>query len=191
MAVPAIFGEDCGDLVRLSEVGRVTKTWVRLRPVVEGDLAMFRRFVTEPGLAGAAWTGYGDPNGPARRFAGDGYLGADDGRLMVEADETAAGFVSWTATGAGLSQYWNIGIVLLPEWRGRGVGWRAQTLLCDYLFANSPAPRIEARTQPENIAEQKSLEKVGFLSEGILRSADFRDGVWRDVLVYGKLRGDR
>jgi len=168
-----------------------TKTWVRLRPVVEGDLAMFRRFVSEPGLAGAVWTGYSDPTGPARRFAADGYLGAADGRLMVEADETAAGYVSWAAIGAGLSEYWSIGIVLLPEWRGRGVGWRAQTLLCDYLFANSPAPRIEARTQPENIAEQKSLEKVGFLSEGILRSADFRDGTWRDVLVYGKLRGDR
>ena len=77
----------------------MNKTWVRLRPVVEGDLAMFRRFVTEPGLAGAAWTGYQEPTGPARRFAEDGYLGAEDGRLMVEADETAAGYVSWSATG--------------------------------------------------------------------------------------------
>jgi RimJ/RimL family protein N-acetyltransferase len=179
-----------GDLAA-SEVGRVNKTWVRLRPVVEGDLAMFRRFATEPGLAGPAWTGYHEPNGPARRFAQDGYLGAEDGRLMVEADETAAGYVSWEATGSGWSRYWSIGIILLPEWRGRGVGWRAQTLLCDYLFANSAAPRIEARTQPENIPEQKALEKVGFLSEGILRSAEFRDGAWRDVLVYGKLRGDR
>ncbi|MEV8512741.1 GNAT family protein [Dactylosporangium sp. NPDC051484] len=169
----------------------MNKTWVRLRPVLEGDLAMFRRFATEPGLAGAAWTGYQEPNGPARRFAQDGYLGAEDGRLMVEADETAAGFVHWFPIGSGLAQYWGIGIVLLPEWRGRGVGWRAQTLLCDYLFTSTPAQRIEARIQPENIAEQKALEKVGFLSEGILRSADFRDGAWRDVLVYGRVRGDR
>ncbi|GAA4258709.1 GNAT family N-acetyltransferase [Dactylosporangium darangshiense] len=167
------------------------KTWVRLRPVLDGDLAMFRRFATEPGLAGAAWTGYHEPNGPARRFAHDGYLGAEDGRLMVEADETAAGYVHWFAIGSGMSQYWGVGIVLLPEWRGRGVGWRAQTLLCDYLFASTPAQRVEARVQPENIAEQKALEKVGFLSEGILRSAEFRDGAWRDVLVYGRLRGDR
>jgi [ribosomal protein S5]-alanine N-acetyltransferase len=169
----------------------LNKTWVRLRPVVESDLGMFRRFVTEPGLAGPAWSGYREPTGPARRFAEDGFLGEHDGRLMVEADETAAGFVSWESTGTGWSRYWSIGIILLPEWRGRGVGWRAQTLLCDYLFANSAAPRIEARTQPENIPEQKALEKVGFLSEGILRSAEFRDGAWRDVLVYGKLRGDR
>ena len=137
----------------------MNKTWVRLRPVLDGDLAMFRRFATEPGLAGAAWSGYGEPNGPARRFAVDGYLGADDGRLMIEADETAAGYVWWAAVGSGLSQYWAIGIILLPEWRGRGVGWRAQTLLCDYLFASTPAQRIEARVQPENRSEERRVGK--------------------------------
>ena len=169
----------------------MTKTWVRLRPVVENDLAMLRRFTTEAGLVGPDWPGYRDAAGPARRFAADGYLGDDDGRLMVEVDDTAAGFVGWSAVGEGLARYWDITIALLPEWRGRGVGWRAQTLLCDYLFAHTPTQRIEARTQQENTAEQKALEKVGFQREGVLRSAEFRDGHWRDVVVYGRVRGDR
>ena len=98
---------------------------VRLRPVVEDDLVMFRRFLTEPGLIGLDWTGFRDAGAPARRFAADGYLGEDDGRLIVnvEAEQVAAGFVSyrWGQYGAA-GKHVEIGIVLLPEWRGRGDG---------------------------------------------------------------------
>jgi len=165
---------------------------VRLRPVVEADLEMFRRFATEPGLIGLDWAGFRDAEAPARRFATDGYLGSDDGRLIVDVDDEAgaAGFVSWHASGYGVAMYWEIGIALLPDWRGRGIGWRAQALLCDYLFTHTPAPRVEARTHPENIAEQKALEKAGFQREGVLRAAEFRAGQWRDGWIYGRLRGE-
>ncbi|MFF0520485.1 hypothetical protein ACFYTC_17370 [Actinomadura nitritigenes] len=63
---------------------------IRLRPVTEDDLAMFRRFATEPGLIGLDWTGFRGAQAPARRYASDGYLGEDEGRLIVEADGTAA-----------------------------------------------------------------------------------------------------
>jgi RimJ/RimL family protein N-acetyltransferase len=166
---------------------------VRLRPVGRNDLAMFRRFATEPGLIGLDWSGYKDPEAPVRRFATDGYLGAEDGRLIVEAEpeKAAAGFVSWqSASYGGAARHWVIGIALLPQWRGRGIGWRAQSLLCDYLFEHSPVQRIEAATHPENVAEQKSLEKVGFRREGIIRAAEFRGGQWHDGYLYGLLRYD-
>ncbi|MFF5056450.1 hypothetical protein ACFY1S_25030 [Micromonospora sp. NPDC000663] len=67
---------------------------VRLRPVGEADLAMFRRFCVEPGLVGLDWAGFRHPGAPARRFAVDGWLGVDDGRLVVEVEQDqAAGFV--------------------------------------------------------------------------------------------------
>jgi ribosomal-protein-alanine N-acetyltransferase len=47
---------------------------VRLRPVTDDDLAMFRRFATEPGLIGLDWAGFRDAAEPARRFQRDGYL---------------------------------------------------------------------------------------------------------------------
>ncbi|MEE3921864.1 GNAT family protein [Micromonospora sp. BRA006-A] len=79
----------------------------------------------------------------------------------------AAGFLSYRqGQYGGRAPYWEIGIVLLPEWRGRGLGWRAQALLCDYLFSHTPAQRIQAGTHPENVAEQRSLEKAGFQLEG-------------------------
>ncbi|BCB76012.1 GNAT family protein [Phytohabitans flavus] len=165
---------------------------VRFRPVVEADLAMFRRFAVEPGLIGLDWVGYKDPGAVSRRFATDSYLSAEDGRLMVEAgpDFDAAGLVSWRVVGYGVAKGWEIGIALLPEWRGRGIGWRAQAMLCDYLFEHTPAQRIQAGTHPENLAEQRSLEKAGFRLEGVIRAAEWRAGRWRDGHLYSRLRDD-
>jgi RimJ/RimL family protein N-acetyltransferase len=164
---------------------------VELRPVVEADLAMFRRFLVEPGLIGRDWHGFRDAQAPARRFAVDGYLGVDDGRLMVWSGGDAAGFVTWSSVVfGGSAKHWEIGIALLPEFRGRGIGWRAQAMLCEYLFRHSPVQRISAGTHPDNVAEQKALEKAGFQLEGVIRSCEFRDGAWRDGWFYSRLRSD-
>jgi [ribosomal protein S5]-alanine N-acetyltransferase len=171
----------------------VSELPIRLRPVAEEDLAMFRRFAVEPGLIGLDWSGFRDAQAPARRFAADGFLGEEDARLMVEVERerAAAGFVSYRAGRySGLAGYWEIGIALLPEWRGRGIGWRAQAMLCDYLFSHSPAMRIQAGTHAENTAEQRSLEKAGFRLEGVVRACEFRAGQWRDGHLYSRLRTD-
>jgi RimJ/RimL family protein N-acetyltransferase len=164
---------------------------VGLRPVGEGDLGMFRRFAVEPGLIGLDWGGFRDAQAPARRFAEDGFLGRDGGRLMVVSDDETAGFVMWSSGSYDqLTTYWEIGIALLPEYRGRGIGWRAQAMLADYLFAHTPVQRLQAGTHPENLAEQKSLEKAGFRLEGVIRAAEFRAGKYRDGYLYSRLRDD-
>jgi RimJ/RimL family protein N-acetyltransferase len=169
---------------------------IRLRPVDEDDLPLLRRFTREPDLVGLDWHGFRDAQGPVRRYAEDGYLGADGGRLMVEVDEpgegpVVAGFVSFGAGTHGPGgRYWEIGIALLPQWRGRGIGWRAQAALCDYLFAHTPVRRIQAGTHPENVAEQRALLRAGFQLEGVLRSCEFRDGRWCDGWLYSRLRDD-
>lgn len=165
---------------------------VRLRPVSEEDLDMMRRFVSEPWLVGLDWGGFTDPHEPGRRFAADGYFGATSSRLIVERGEDVAGFVAWGPRefSAPNTRHWEIGIVLLPEWRGQGIGWRAQAMLCDYLFRHTPVQRIQAGTHPENLAEQKSLVKAGFQLEGVTRACEFRDGQWRDGYLYSRLRDD-
>ncbi|HEY3629942.1 MAG TPA: GNAT family protein [Jatrophihabitantaceae bacterium] len=172
------------------EVGELA---LRLRPMAEPDLDLFRRFAVEPGLLGLDWSGFRDPQAPARRFATDSYLATDNGRLMVEvgADDGPAGFVGYSSGSySAVGNYWEIGIALLPEWRGRGIGWRAQALLCDYLFRHTPAQRVQAATHPENTAEQRALEKAGFTFEGVIRAAEFRAGQWRDGYLYSRLRDD-
>jgi len=165
---------------------------VGLRPVVAGDLEMLRRFSVEPGLIGLDWAGFRDPEAPVRRFAQDSFLGENDGRLIVEAfDAKVTGFVSYrSGIYGGRAPYWEIGVALLPEWRGKGIGWRAQALLCDYLFSHTPAQRIQAGTHAENLAEQKSLVKAGFQLEGVIRACEFRAGKWRDGYLYSRLRDD-
>jgi len=153
---------------------------------------MFRRFLTEPGLVGLDWGGFRDAQEPARRFASDGYLGTDDGRFIVDVEHgQTAGFVTYRATSFDRkTRCWEIGIALLPEWRGKGIGWRAQAMLTDYLFEHTPVQRIQAGTHPENLGEQKSLEKAGYTLEGIVRAAAFRAGQWRDGYLYSRLRDD-
>jgi [ribosomal protein S5]-alanine N-acetyltransferase len=165
---------------------------IELRPVSESDLEMFRQFAVVPGLVGLDWAGFRDIRADERRLATDGYLGADDARLMVESSlDGPVGFVSYRAgLYSGVARYWEIGIALLPQYRGRGIGWRAQTLLSEYLFAHTPAQRIQAATHAENIAEQRSLEKAGFRLEGVIRAAEFREGRWCDGYLYSRLRDD-
>jgi [ribosomal protein S5]-alanine N-acetyltransferase len=158
---------------------------------------MFRRFVTEPGLVGLDWAGFSDPKAVQRRFDTDSYLGADDGRLIVDVvteadrDWEAAGLVSYLKRWHGARSFgWEIGIALLPEWRGQGIGWCAQAMFCSYLFENTSAMRIEASTHAENFAEQRSLEKAGFSLEGVMRSTEYRGGQWRDGYLYSRLRTD-
>ena len=163
-----------------------------LRPVTAADVPLLQRFSTEPGLVGLDWAGYQDPEIIARQFAENGYLGNDGGWLMVD-DGTgagAAGFVTWRARKYVNVGHWEIGIALLPERRGQGLGWRAQVLLCEYLFLHTPAFRIEAGTHEENLAEQHSLEKAGFHLDGVVRAIEYRDGAYRNGYLYSRLRSD-
>jgi RimJ/RimL family protein N-acetyltransferase len=116
------------------------------------------------------------------------------GRFVVTlADATPIGGVGWIAVPYGpnkLSRAWNIGITLLPEYRGMGYGWQAQAMLAAHLFAQTEANRVEASTDVANIAEQRALERAGFQREGVLRGAQHRNGAWRDLVLYARLRGD-
>ncbi len=80
----------------------------------------------------------------------------------------------------------NIGISLLPEYRGRGFGGEAQRLLAEELHRQGVV-RVEASTDIENIAEQRALDKAGFVLEGVLRSAQGRADGLHDLQVWSHL----
>ncbi len=79
---------------------------------------------------------------------------------------------------------------MAPEARGRSYGSEAQRLLADWLFATTSANRVEAATDIDNVAEQRSLEKAGYQREGVLRGAQFRAGGYHDLVFYARLRSD-
>ncbi len=80
----------------------------------------------------------------------------------------------------------NIGISIVNEFRGKGIGAIAQRLLADELH-NQSIVRVEAQTDVENFAEQKALEKAGFKYEGTLRRAQGRADGLHDIQVWSHI----
>ena len=137
---------------------------------------------------------FGMPRRPVReRIQENGLINAQGGTLIVEraSDGIPIGTVSWREVHYGPnpeSICWNIGISLIPEARGRGLGSEAQRVLVARLFATTPVKRIEAGTDVDNVAEQRALEKAGFQKEGVLRRAQYRPGGWHDLVMYACVR---
>ncbi|WP_299534930.1 GNAT family N-acetyltransferase [uncultured Streptomyces sp.] len=167
---------------------------VSLRPVTEADLFLFEReFATEEGTGPYQWFGFTPATGLRRRLPEDGLLGPDGGMLSVAADGETVGRTEWFRSSWGrpdTSSCWTVAIGLFPPVRGRGIGTEAQRLLLGYLFDHTRAERVQAWTDHANIAEQRALEKAGFVQEGVLRRAQWRSGAWHDQVLYAALRGE-
>jgi RimJ/RimL family protein N-acetyltransferase len=168
---------------------------VRLRDVTLADADMLDAWAADP-RALSEFNDFGQPPQPTPREAlRNGPLRNDrNGMLVVElADGTPVGTVGWHRVNYGpspQSDAWNIGIELLPSARGKGYGTEAQRLLAGYLFETTALHRVEASTDVANLAEQRSLEKAGYRREGIQRGAQFRAGVYHDLVTYALLRED-
>jgi ribosomal-protein-alanine N-acetyltransferase len=167
---------------------------VRLRPIEEADLDLLSRFDTDPSSRGLYLaSAFRSPRSRRRRWEEDGWLGDNTAQLAVAlTDGTLAGIVSWRTikTGGPEAGCLEIGALLFPEHRGKGLGTAAQRLLVEYLFATTLANRLQAITDVENLAEQKALERAGFRREGILRGLAFDRGRWHDGVLYARLRED-
>lgn len=172
---------------------------IRLRDVTLDDANMLDEWARSPEIRGE-FNDFGVPpedRASIREALTQGPLRNErNGEMIVEriSDGAPIGLVSWHEVHYGplpASRAWNIGISLIPEARGQGYGGLAQRLLADELLATTDANRVEASTDVDNLAEQRALEKAGFVREGIQRGAQFRAGVHHDVITYSRLRDDR
>jgi len=166
---------------------------LHLRPVELEDLPLLHRWDSDPAVAGE----FQVPRPRSmremeRRFLDSTALTEEFGRLLaVRDDDTPVGLLSYHRVGYGLwSPAVNMGIEIAPEHRGQGYGSEAQRLLADYLLAAFPVGRVEASTDVENLAEQRSLERAGFTREGVARHAAWRAGTWHDMVVFSRIQGD-
>jgi RimJ/RimL family protein N-acetyltransferase len=166
---------------------------IALRPAREDDLPMLEELTQDPEKTGEfEWFGWSDLRRWRRGWDENGLISPEGGTLTVTCGGQRLGLVNWRRQPVTVpsSYCWEIGIVLLPEARGRGYGTQAQRLLARYLFAHTTVHRIWAGTEVDNIAEQRALEKAGFTREGITRATGWRDGAWRDGVIYSLLRTD-
>ncbi len=184
---------DSGILEGVKAHSQSTSRRVRLRDVTLADADLLDTWRNERG-------GFNDFDMPADRIdrealAAGPFRSERRGLLIVELveDGRPIGTVSWHSERYGPnpeSSALNFGIELLPEERGHGYGTEAQALLVDLLFEITPTYRVEASTDIENIAEQRSLEKAGLHRDGVFRKVQFRAGAYHDLVVYSRLRDD-
>lgn len=86
--------------------------------------------------------------------------------------------------------HYGIGYRVIPSARGKGSCAEAVKILVDFLFLSKNLVRVQAQTNPENVASQKVLEGAGFVREGLIRKAIYARGAWLDGIQYGILRED-
>lgn len=72
----------------------------------------------------------------------------------------------------------------------QGYTTEALTQILNYGFNELKLHRIEAGCAVENIASRKTLEKVGFIQEGMKRKKLPIRGEWKDNFFYGILEED-
>jgi RimJ/RimL family protein N-acetyltransferase len=83
-----------------------------------------------------------------------------------------------------------IGYVVAPAARGRGVAGRAVGLLTRWGFDELDLERIELHIDPANEPSARVAQRVGYRLEGTLRSTYFKEGRRSDVAIWARLAGD-
>ena len=171
--------------------------FVRLREATLADAAILDSRDADPATRGEFNDlGQPAPTPLAEQLAnGKRMVGPERGRLFVERIEDGAiiGDVSWHPVMYGpneQSRALNIGVALYQDARGHGFGTEAQRLLAELLLEQFPIERVEASTDIDNVAEQRSLDKAGFTREGVVRRAQFRAGAYHDLIAYSFVRDD-
>ena len=79
----------------------------------------------------------------------------------------------------GAKDYWH-----------RGIGHDAVQTFCDYAFSEMNLFRLWLECNPEFTAVVRCYQKAGFVEEGRLRKAYYRNGEFRDTCIMGLLRED-
>jgi RimJ/RimL family protein N-acetyltransferase len=166
----------------------VSEVSTRLRPVRPDDVEAMQAWDA------SAFEDFGGDPPPGVAATDRLPLPPGSGSLAVtDGDDVLLGSVGWHPVTYGPnagSRSLDIGISLSPDHWGRGHGSRAQRMLADYLFATMPVHRVQASTDVTNVAEQRALERAGFVREGVLRGAQWRRGGYHDLVSYARLRTD-
>lgn len=80
-----------------------------------------------------------------------------------------------------------IGYMLLPEFKGKGIISEAIKEVVNYGFEVMKLHSIEAIIDPENIASEKVLQKNDFVKEAHLKENEYYDGRFLDTVIYSIL----
>ncbi|MFD3501166.1 GNAT family N-acetyltransferase [Streptomyces sp. NPDC058676] len=162
-----------------------------LRPLDEDDVPALAEMMNDEQVA--AWTDVPQPfsadaartwitqYAPAEREAGRGLaLAVTEFLTQRLVGLVQLGKTNWHIRSTELSY------VIAPWARGEGYASEAALVTAQWLLRDQKLERIELRTAADNTASQQVAQKIGCISEGVLRNACIarvraEDGTWADV----------
>lgn len=83
-----------------------------------------------------------------------------------------------------------LGYVVAPAWRGRGIATQALGLLTSWSFEVAGALRSELFISAANEGSKIVAARSGYVREGVLRSAYVKDGKREDTEIWSRLPSD-
>ena len=82
------------------------------------------------------------------------------------------------------------GLMLHPDFRGRGLADGAARLLVRHLLFDLDYHRVQLECYGFNERAIRHAERAGFVQEGVKRKAYWRHGEWVDGVIFGLVRED-
>ncbi len=83
-----------------------------------------------------------------------------------------------------------VGLALLPEHQGKGLGKDVLRVLLGYGFRSRNLHRVHLQTLSSNQAGLRCYRAVGFVEEGRLREAAWVEGGYEDMVLMSVLRSE-
>ena len=112
------------------------------------------------------------------------------GRFVLEVDGQRGGAMAFEVS-SKRSRIANLrSLMLLPDFRGRGIADAAARLLVRHLVFDLDYHRVQLECYGFNGRAIKHAERVGFVKEGVKRKAYWRHGEWVDGVLFGLVRED-
>jgi RimJ/RimL family protein N-acetyltransferase len=112
------------------------------------------------------------------------------GRFVVEVDGERAGVMAFEVFSRRSRIADLRGLMLAPEFRGRGIADSAARLLVRHLLFDLDYHRVQLECYGFNERAIRHAERAGFVREGVKRKAYWRHGEWVDGVVFGLIRED-
>jgi RimJ/RimL family protein N-acetyltransferase len=170
----------------------LAKPDVQLRPFAEGDAQYLLRWSADAATR-RLQAARRRPHSPesaraevARIIAGQGVSHA---AFLIEADGEVVGNC-WLGNIDRDNRSATLGIVIGPEWRGRGFGGAALEELLEHGFAGLELWRIELWARADNASAIHLYERSGFRREGVRRGALLWDTQRVNLVTMGLLQDE-
>ena len=109
--------------------------------------------------------------------------------FAVDADDVLVGRASLFAVD-DLARSAEVGLTLLPEHRGRGLGRDVLQALLTYAFRSRNLRRVHLQSLSSNERALRAYRAVGFVEEGRRRQHAWVEGAYEDVVLMSVLRSE-